>query len=88
MLFVQVVLKCKARVVILFLRRSSTNKQTKNRLTEHKMQVLKGATKTNLTINANSASCFLMNQSEAPEDFRRYFGIQQQGCLIISSNIW
>lgn len=48
------------------------NQQTKDCLTEHKMQVLKCAAKTNSTIGANSASCFPMNQSEALEDFRRY----------------
>lgn len=53
-------------------RRSSMNKQTKDRSTEHKKQVLKGVAKAILTIDANSASCILMNQPEAPEDLRRY----------------
>lgn len=48
------------------------NKQIKDRFTERKKQVLKGAAKAILTIDANSASCILMNQPEAPEDLRRY----------------
>jgi cyclic lactone autoinducer peptide len=48
------------------------NKKSKNYVSKQKKQVLKGVAKAILTIDANSASCILMNQPEAPEDLKKY----------------
>ena len=53
-------------------RRSRMNKQAKDQLNKCKKRILKGVAKTILTIDANSASCILMNQPEVPEGLRRY----------------
>ncbi len=48
------------------------NKKSKDYISEQKKQVLKGIAKAILMIDANSASCILMNQPKAPEELRRY----------------